>query len=106
MRLTRRHRSRTRARSITDLTPGAYTLREDDVAGYTEGDWSCTTGAPYRQLDNAGTVTLDQGPDRAPARSPTTTSPPSLTLVKRVVNDDGGDATVDDFNVGHHGRAR
>ena len=85
--------------TVTGLSAGAYTLRESDVAGYTEGTWSCTTGGTV--TDNtisAGSVTLAQGAD-VTCTITNNDAPAQLTLVKRVVNDNGGTKVVGDFGL-------
>ena len=66
------------------------------MSGYSEGSWSCSNGdgGPY----NSGSVTLTL------SQSVTCTisnddQPASLTVVKNVVNDDGGTAVVGDFSI-------
>jgi prealbumin domain-containing protein len=81
------------------VAAGSYTFSENDVTGYSEGTWSCTGATASGTSFSAGSVTVpletavvctitnddDQG---------------SLTLVKRVVNNSGGSATVTDFTLG------
>ena len=85
--------------TVTGLSAGAYTLRESDVAGYTEGRGSCTTGGTV--TDNtisAGSVTLVNGAD-VTCTITNNDAPAQLTLVKRVVNDNGGAKVVGDFGL-------
>ena len=93
------------AGSTTTYTSGAltvnaasYTLVESDVAGYTEGSWSCTGADASATEYNAGAVTVPNGV----AVVCTITNDDqagSLQLVKNVVNDNGGVKTVTDFGI-------
>jgi hypothetical protein len=85
-----------------NVNAGPYTLRENDVSGYSEGTWSCTGAAPSNTTITAGSVTVPSGvavvctitnDDTAPSQG-------SLQIVKRVVNDNGGTATVGAFGLG------
>ena len=87
------------SQTISGLSAGAYTLREDDVAGYGEGTWSCTTGGTVTDSSiNLGSVTLANGAN-VTCTITNDDQAASLTLVKRVVNDNGGSKTVADFNL-------
>ena len=79
------------------LDPGNYVLTEDGPGGYDSLGWSCDGGVLVGNVitladgDNVTcTVTND---DRPGARPPDA----YLTLVKRVVNDDGGSAIPGDW---------
>ncbi len=80
------------------------TLSELDLDGYTEGTWACTdangltTGLPSAGLATSTTVNLLPGSDVTCAISNDDIAP-TLTLTKTLVNDDGGDLTVADFDV-------
>ena len=65
------------------LTAGPHTASETSQPGYAASAWGGDCAAD-------GTVTLANGDAKRPAPSPTTTSHPTLTLVKTVVNDNGG----------------
>jgi hypothetical protein len=69
-----------------------YNLSESVIAGYTAGAWSCNGGT---LVDS--TVTLAQGETNITCTITNDDSAPTLTLIKIVVNDDGGDAVVADF---------
>ena len=77
----------------------AYTLVENNIAGYTEGTWSCTGG------DNAGGGAFGSGSVTvAPGITKTCTitnndDAASLTIVKQITNDNGGTAVVGDFGI-------
>ncbi len=43
------------------VNAGSYTLRENDIAGYTEGTWSCTGATPSNTSISAGAVTVPNG---------------------------------------------
>jgi hypothetical protein len=83
---------------VMTVNAGSYTLRENDIAGYTEGTWSCTGATPSNTSINNGAVTVPL----ATAVVCTITNDDvggSLQIIKRVVNDNGGTATVSAFGV-------
>jgi hypothetical protein len=73
---------------------GTYSLVEADVAGYAEGTWSCIgqDGAVVSTF-NAGSVVLADGEDVTCTITNNDVAP-QLTLVKEVVNDNGGTANA------------
>src|SRR5438132_178806 len=78
---------------------GSKTLVESAVAGYTAGTWSCVgTSGLLGPLATAG-------PDSFPTRRSSDLTitnddqAASLTIVKRIVNDNGGTKVVGDFGV-------
>ena len=73
---------------------GTYTLSEDNLPGYVAGTYSCVINGGAAVSSNH--VTLANG-DSAVCTINNTDQPVSLTLVKQVVNDDGGTATPADF---------
>ena len=82
----------TRAVRREQLDPGSYVLTEDGPGGYDSLGWVCDGGTLVGDVitladgdDVTCTLTND---DRPGARPPDA----HLTLVKRVVNDDGGSA--------------
>ena len=73
---------------------GVYELSESGPGGYTASDWSCTGGSlSGDQLtllaDDAAVCTITN----------TFISDESLTITKVIDSDDGGSATLDDFDV-------
>ena len=84
----------------------SITVSELDVPGYTEGTWDCTdaTGlTPLADLPTAGAaagagLTLASGAD-VTCRITNDDIAPQLTLTKTLVNDDGGDLSVTDFDL-------
>jgi cysteine-rich repeat protein len=77
------------AATLTGLDAGVpYTLVEANVAGYSEGSWSCTPNAGGGVFNN-GSVTLAVG-EAATCTITNNDNAPSLTLNKVVVNDNGG----------------
>ncbi len=50
------------SQKITVVT-GSYTLKENDVYGYTEGTWSCTNGTANPTTYNNGSVNVDKDKD-------------------------------------------
>ena len=84
--------------AVTDapVNAGTYTLSESDgPAGYTACDWSCT-GDPVTVTD--GTVTIAIGDD-VTCTITNTAQPAQLTLVKTVINDNGGTAEATDWTL-------
>ena len=80
------------------VSAGQYTLREDDIAGYMEGTWSCTGATPDNTSIDNGAVTVPNG-GTVVCTITNDDSTGSLQLRKRVINDHGGTATVSNFNV-------
>lgn len=71
----------------SDVLPGTYALEESvGPAGYSAGAWSCTGGVQV-----GASLTLGPG-DVAVCSITNDDLAPSLTLVKQVVNDNGGTA--------------
>src|SRR6185295_4287241 len=87
------------ATTLTGLSAGiAYTLHENTLTGYTEGNWSCTgtSGLSNTNAQN-GSVTLAVG-DAAICTITNDDQPASLTLAKIVSTIHGGTpATVSSF---------
>jgi hypothetical protein len=79
----------------TVLSNTPYTLSEDDVEGYAEGTWSCTDGS-------TGGLSVILNFDVAEDVTCTITNndiAPSLTVLKTVINDDGGNETASAFGI-------
>jgi len=78
------------------LPTGSYTASEINIPGYTEGSWG-------GDCDSAGNVGLSPGQHKTCTITnndiPIPPNPSSITLVKIVVNDDGGTAAVSDFDL-------
>ncbi|WP_454042033.1 DUF7927 domain-containing protein [Cellulosimicrobium sp. Marseille-Q8652] len=72
---------------------GDYELSEEGPAGYTADPWTCTGGT----LEGS-TLTVPLGAD-VTCTILNTAQQPSLTLVKEVVNDDGGSAEPADWTL-------
>jgi hypothetical protein len=83
---------------VITVDSGSYTLRENDVANYTEGTWSCTGATPTNNTISAGAVVV-KGGDNVVCTITNNDNPGSLQIVKRVVNDNGGTATVAAFGL-------
>ncbi|NHI16433.1 DUF11 domain-containing protein [Microbacterium excoecariae] len=77
----------------TPVPAGVYTLAETPLAGYAAGDWSCTAGSLEGEA-----LTLDLAED-AVCTIINDDLPATLTLVKEVVNDDGGELDTDAFTL-------
>jgi len=79
-----------------ELEPGTYTASENNLPGYTAGSWGgdCASN---------GNVTLELGENKVCTitnnDNPVEPDKASLTLVKNVVNDNGGTAEVSDFEL-------
>ncbi|PIP17182.1 MAG: hypothetical protein COX44_01285, partial [Candidatus Portnoybacteria bacterium CG23_combo_of_CG06-09_8_20_14_all_37_13] len=71
------------------LGVGSYTVSEDGLAGYTASEWS-------GDCDVDGNVSLAEGENKT-CYITNDDIAPTLTLIKTVVIDNGGDAVVDDF---------
>ena len=80
------------------VNAGSYTFSESNVAGYTEGTWSCTGATASGTAYNAGSVTVPNG-GTIVCSITNNDDQGSLQLVKHVVNDNGGSKTVTDFNL-------
>ncbi len=90
------------AQTITANIP--LTISELDLAGYTEGSWSCVdANALTGTLPDAGTATgvsMTIKPGSAVTCEITNDDiTPTLSLVKTVVNDNGGDLVAGDFDL-------
>lgn len=86
------------ATSDADFDAGTYNLSETTMPGYTAGDWSCVGGTQ----DDEDTVTVGLGED-VTCTITNNDDAPSLTLVKQVVNDNGGTAAATDFTLSADG---
>jgi len=86
------------------LANTAITIAELDLDGYTEGTWSCTdangltTALPVAGVATGESLTLEPGSDVNCAITNDDVAP-SLTLVKVLTNDNGGDKTIADFDI-------
>ncbi|GAA5147974.1 hypothetical protein GCM10023340_21190 [Nocardioides marinquilinus] len=85
-----------------EVEPGTYALSESGPGGYDAGEWTCDGGT----LAGAE-VTLADGDDvTCTIVNDDTPAPPAhLTLVKQVVNDDGGTAAATDWTLSADGGA-
>ena len=77
---------------------GTYTLSEagvegKDVSGYSASDWTCVGGT-----QSGNTITLGVGQEAVCSITNSDKSQ-DITIIKKVINDNGGNATVDDFNI-------
>lgn len=89
--------------SVTDapVDVGEYSLSEDGPSGYVQvGDWVCIGG----DQTGADTVELSAG-DVVTCTVTNQDEAPGLTVIKEVVNDDGGDAVAGDFQLRVNGSA-
>lgn len=80
------------------------TISELEPGGYTAGTWECidanslTTGLPAAGVAGGEIITLASGANVTCAITNDDLAP-TLTLTKIVVNDNGGDKTIDDFDI-------
>ncbi|MBF0689050.1 MAG: VWA domain-containing protein [Cellulomonas sp.] len=81
-----------------EVFAGGYALSESTVAGFDAGTWTCETADGTAVTVTAGVVTLTNGAD-VTCTITNTAQPSTLTLVKQVVNDAGGTATVADWTL-------
>ena len=79
----------------------SYTLSEKDLAGYTEGTWSCKNVAG---ASVAYPVTLTEG-QNVICEITNDDIAPTITLIKDVVNNNGGTAGVNSFGLSIGGTA-
>ncbi len=80
------------------LAPDTYSLVESDVDGYTEGSWSCDVGTLNDNSFDSGEVVLAIG-EQATCTIINDDQAPTLTLTKVLINDNGGNLDVDDFEM-------
>ena len=80
------------------------TISELDLPGYTAGSWSCTDdnlltgGLPTTGLATGADLTLNPGSDVTCVISNDDIAP-TLTLVKTLINDNGGNKNIEDFKI-------
>ncbi|MBX2837276.1 MAG: DUF11 domain-containing protein [Gammaproteobacteria bacterium] len=79
------------------VPPGTYSLVESDVAGYTEGSWSCSVGTVNDTTYNSGEVELTFG-QQTVCTITNDDIAPELTLVKNVTNNFGPARPASDFD--------
>ncbi len=77
----------------TDVATGTYALSESVVPGYASSTWSCTGATVV-----GGSITLALG-DTAVCTITNNDIAPSLTLDKKIVNDNGGSAHESDWTL-------
>lgn len=77
--------------SATSLNAGSYTASEHELPGWTASAWSGDCAAD-------GTITLTSGEDKT-CEITNNDVPPSLTIVKNVTNDNGGNVLASAFKV-------
>jgi len=88
----------------TVLANQSIVISELNIPGYTSGTWSCsdaaalTTGLPTAGAATAEAITLKQGSE-VECVIVNDDIAPELTLVKTVVNDNGGDRVIEDFDI-------
>ena len=77
--------------ATNDVSAGSHTAAETNLPGYSAGVWGGDCAA-----DGSITLALDED---ATCTITNDDISPTLTLIKTVVNDNGGDASPDDFNL-------
>ena len=80
------------------VVPGTYTLQESDITGYSEGSWSCTDGTLNNTAFDNGELVLTTG-QSAVCTITNNDVAPQLTLVKNVINDNGGTVVASAFPI-------
>jgi len=80
------------------LDPGSYVLSETGPGGYTAGSWSCTGFSTGGGSLAGSTVTLVAGED-VTCGITNNDRPATLTVIKTVINDNGGQLDSDDFTI-------
>ena len=81
---------------VMTVNAGSYTLRENDIAGYSEGAWACTGATPSDTSINNGAVTVPAG--GAVVCTITNDDQQAFIVVdKTVLNNSGGTAGPNDF---------
>ncbi|WP_269930950.1 DUF7507 domain-containing protein [Aminobacter sp. HY435] len=90
--------------AVTDaaVPAGTYVLRETNLPGYTGSDYACVVNGGAAVVGN--TLALANG-DAAVCAIANDDQPATLTLVKTLVNDDGGIAAATDFTLSATGPA-
>ena len=76
-----------------NLDAGTYTLTESEVSGYEAGAWECDGGS----LDG-NEVTIEEG-ETVVCTITNDDITPTVTLIKNVVTDNGGEAGANDFGL-------
>ena len=74
------------------VTPGSYTASEINLPGYAAGSWSGDCAAD-------GSVSVDYGDDAVCEIENDDKQRPTIKLVKKVINDDGGSLSASDFTL-------
>jgi CSLREA domain-containing protein len=77
----------------SDVNAGSYTLSETGPSGYAASDWSCEGGS-----QSGSSLTLAPG-ENVTCTITNNDQQAYITVVKVVINDDGGLAAPDDFNL-------
>lgn len=80
--------------SSSTFKAGSYTLSEEGPTGYTASAWTCTgTGSLSNDV-----ITLGVGQESVCSIT-NSDQPAELTVIKKVINDNDGDATINDFEI-------
>lgn len=80
--------------SSSTFKAGSYTLSEEGPTGYTASAWTCTgTGSLSNDV-----ITLGVGQESVCSIT-NSDQPAGLTVIKKVINDNDGDATINDFEI-------
>ncbi len=74
---------------VISVNAGSYTLLENDIAGYTEGTWSCTGATATGTAFGAGSVTVANG-GTVVCTVTNDDIAASLIVIKNLFNDNGG----------------
>ena len=85
--------------SSVNVNAGTHTFTEAiNVAGYTPGTWSCTPVAAETVAADGGSVVVPLG-QNITCTIQNDDQPGSLTIIKHIVNDNGGTKIVGDFGL-------
>jgi hypothetical protein len=84
------------------VNAGVHTFAELNVAGYSEGTWSCTPVAATTSAYNNGSVAVGNG-QNVVCEITNNDDPGTLILIKHVDNAYGGTATAADFGITRNG---
>ncbi|MBO0899434.1 hypothetical protein J1G43_05595 [Cellulomonas sp. zg-ZUI22] len=84
--------------TAVEVFAGTYALSESTVAGFTAGTWGCVDADGGTVAVDGGAVTIGSGTD-VTCTITNTAQPSTLTLVKQVVNDEGGTAAATDWTL-------
>jgi uncharacterized repeat protein (TIGR01451 family) len=87
--------------SGSDFLAGEYTLSESaGPAGYTASSWSCVTNGGAPVTGSSITLTVGDTATCTITNDDNASTTATLTVIKTVINDNGGTAVASDFTIG------